>query len=68
MLQGDFTQYGVYAGMLFVLLVGRLTRTETRTLLLAVAGVVCAPFPETLFVAGVLAIVFKVVDLVKGVS
>lgn len=56
------SDYQVWGGLLFLVVVAKATRSESRTLLTAIAGSILASTPATLYVVGVLAIVFKLFD------
>lgn len=51
--------------ILWVGIMAKATRTETRTLLLAVLGAVLTGNPYVVVVVGVLALLFKLVDVIK---
>lgn len=68
----DLTSFGLTSdfwvamgGVFFVAIVAKFLRSETRTLLMVVVAVLLAPTPASCYVVGVLAIVFKLLDMGK---
>lgn len=64
-LGSEFVTYlPVYGAALFLLLVGKAARCESRALALGLCCAILAPVPVSLVVAGVLALGARFVDLI----
>lgn len=58
--------YPYYAGLLFLVLVGVFGHCETRALLVGLILVTACHDPSSLFVAGVIVLISKVLDFFKA--
>jgi hypothetical protein len=58
----DWVSWG---GILFLVIVAKATRSETRTLMAGVMGAILVPSPATPFVIICFALVFKLFDALK---
>lgn len=52
-------------GLFFCCMLGKFLGSEMRTLLMALVGVTVVPSPAVLYIVGLLAIVFKLLDMAK---
>lgn len=54
-----------WAGLFFVVLVGKFSRTESRLVMASIAGLIAYPHAATLFVVGMLGLLFAAFDFVN---
>lgn len=54
-----------FGGLLFCLLMAKVTRQESRTLLALIAALLVVPSPATFYVVALLSLVTKQLDLIK---
>lgn len=62
LLPGDWLAYG---GVLFLAVVAKILRQETRTLSLAIVACILVPSGATPYVVAVLAMVLRFIDMVR---
>jgi hypothetical protein len=55
-----------WAGILFCMIIGKVTGQESRLAMWAVAAAILAPNPASFFFVGLLGLCFKLLDIIPG--